>query len=224
MRLLLADDESDLNKILAERLRREGYVVDACRDGRTACDYMETVAYDCAVLDIMMPEMDGLSLVRKIRREGSRIPVLFLTALDSVQDRVAGLDAGAEDYLVKPFAMEELLARIRTLLRRSAGGGMSCYQVVDLTLEPGSRRVERSGREIALSAREFSLLEYMMRNQGIALSREQIEEHILDFEYEGGSNLVDVYIRYLRRKIDEGYEKKLIHTIRGVGYMLRGDI
>lgn len=223
MRLLLAEDEKDLNQILQERLRKEGYTVDSCMDGRTALEYLQTISYDCAVMDILMPEMTGLDVVHEIRKQGNRTPILLLTALDSVQDRVTGLDAGAEDYLVKPFAMEELLARLRTIIRMSAGNPTNSYRVEDLTMDVRTRRVVRAGREIALSAREFAVLEYLMRNQGIVLTRELIEEHILDFAYEGGSNLVDVYIRYLRRKIDEGFDRKLIHTVRGVGYVLRGE-
>lgn len=221
MRLLLAEDEKDLNRILTKKLTAEGYSVDSCVDGEEAFYCLENVTYDGAVLDIMMPGMDGLTILRRMRKAGNATPVLFLTARDSVDDRIAGLDAGAEDYLVKPFAMEELLARIRALMRKAAGISTNCYRVADLELDFARRQVMRSGKEIHLSAKEFSILEYLMRNAGIVLSREQIEAHMWSFDYEGSSNVVDVYIRYLRKKIDADFEIKLIHTVRGAGYVLK---
>jgi len=173
------------------------------------------------ILDIMMPGMDGLTVLSRIRQAGIDAPVLLLTARDGIEDRVKGLDAGADDYLVKPFAAEELLARLRALLRRGSGKRESLLTVGDLTLDPAARRVSRAGQIIALSAREYSILEYLMRNAGAVLSREQIEDHIWNYDYQGGSNVVDVYIRYLRGKIDAPFEKKLIHTVRNAGYVLR---
>lgn len=223
MRLLLAEDEKDLNRILTKKLTAEGYSVDSCVDGEEALYCLENVTYDGAVLDIMMPGLDGLTILRHLRKAGNATPVLFLTARDSVDDRIAGLDAGAEDYLVKPFAMEELLARIRALMRKAAGISANCYRVADLELDFARRQVMRSGKEIHLSAKEFSILEYLMRNAGIVLSREQIEAHMWSFDYEGSSNVVDVYIRYLRKKVDADFEIKLIHTVRGAGYVLKED-
>lgn len=221
MRILIAEDQRDLNKILAKKLTAEGYSVDACFDGEEALAFLSAGTYDGAVLDINMPLRDGISVVEEMRKAGDHTPVLFLTARDSVSDRVSGLDAGANDYLVKPFSFEELMARVRALTRRSAPTLAPFYTLCDLTLDPNSHTVTRAGREIKLSAKEFALLEYLLRNQGRVLSRENIENNLWNFDYEGGSNAVDVYIRYLRRKIDEAFSPKLIHTVRGVGYVLK---
>ena len=223
MRILIAEDEKNLNKILVSRLTAEHYSVDACFDGQEALDYLAGAEYDAVVLDIMMPVMDGLTVLRKIRARDRSLPVLLLTARDSIEDRVAGLDVGADDYLVKPFAFEELLARIRVMLRRQneVRPQEEVYHLADLSVDCKKHEVTRGGQIIDLSSREFALLEYLIRNQGLVLSREQIEEHIWSYDYMGSSNMVDVYIRYLRRKIDEGQEKKLIQTVRGTGYVLR---
>lgn len=221
MRILIAEDEKDLNRILRGRLETERYSVDACFDGREAWEYLQSAEYDAVVLDIMMPEMDGLQVLKKMRSKGDGTPVLLLTAKDSVEDRVNGLDAGANDYLVKPFAFEELLARIRVLLRKPQEVPKTCYTVADLEVHTDTHKVFRAGREIRLSGKEFALLRYMVQNQGIVLSRDRLEEHLWNFDYAGGSNVIDVYIRYLRKKIDEGCSTKLIHTVRGAGYVLR---
>lgn len=221
MRILYAEDERDLNEIVTRALKSEGYGVDRCFDGRTAWEYLQAAEYDAVILDIMMPGLDGLTVLKKLRAAGRTTPVLLLTARDAVADRVAGLDGGADDYLVKPFALEELSARLRVMTRSAAGTKSSVLTAGDLTLDTATRRAARNGREIALSAREYALLEYLMLNQGIVLSREKIENHVWDFDYEGGTNVVDVYIRYLRKKIDEGNPQKLIHTVRGMGYVLR---
>lgn len=225
MRILVAEDEKDLNRIIVRRLSAAGYAVDSCFDGEDALYYLESADYDCAVLDIMMPKMSGLEAVGELRKHGNSTPVIFLTARDSVDDRVVGLDTGANDYLVKPFAFEELLARIRALTRVSASAPntTNIFTVEDLTVDCNSHRVTRGGTEIKLSAREFAILVCLVRNKGIVLSREKIENNIWNFDYEGGSNVIDVYIRYLRKKIDDGYDKKLIHTVRGTGYVLRGE-
>lgn len=221
MRILVVEDERDLNRIIAKRLMKEGYSVDCCYDGEEALSYMETGEFDAIILDIMMPKMSGLEVVRTMRARKNTTPVLFLTAKDSVSDRVAGLDAGAEDYLVKPFAFEELLARIRVMVRKQAGEITNIFNIADLSVDIASRKVTRRGDNIELSAKEFDILEYLIRNKGIVLSREKIENHVWNFDYSGGTNVVDVYIRYLRKKIDDPYEDKLIHTIRGAGYVLR---
>ena len=223
MRILYAEDERDLNDIVTRRLVAEGYGVDRCFDGSQAWDYIQAADYDAVILDIMMPKLDGLSVLRKMRAAGKITPVLLLTARDAIADRVAGLDGGANDYLVKPFALEELSARLRALTRSRFGGGDSCIRVGDLTLDTATRVVKRGEQAIALSSREYALLEYLMHNRGIVLSREKIENHVWNFDYEGGTNVVDVYIRYLRKKIDEGQATKLIHTVRGMGYVLRED-
>lgn len=223
MRLLVAEDEKNLNKLITKKLTAEGYSVDSCFDGEEAMDYLSMASYDGALFDVMMPKTDGFTLLKQMRDRGDMTPVLFLTARDAIEDRVLGLDLGASDYLVKPFSFEELLARIRVLTRKSAvsPSAGSIYRLADLTLDTASRQVTRGGRTISLSSREFALLEYLIRNQGLVLSREKIENNLWNFDYEGGTNVVDVYIRYLRKKIDEGFSPKLIHTVRGVGYVLR---
>ena len=221
MRILVAEDERDLNEILCKKLRSEDYCVDGCFDGEEALDYLASVEYDAVILDIMMPKRNGLQVVEQLRRQGDHTPVLFLTARDSIDDRVTGLDAGADDYLVKPFAFDELLARLRVMTRKRGGERSNLFTIDDLTLDIRSKRVERGGVELKLSAKEYALLEYLIRNKGVVLSRIQIEENIWGFDYEGSSNIVDVYIRYLRRKIDKNHPTKLIHTIRGSGYVLK---
>lgn len=224
MRILVVEDEPKLNELITARLRREHYSIDSCLSGDAAIDYLACAQYDLLVLDIMLPGISGLELLRSLRGRGDKTPVLLLTALDSIPDRVSGLDSGADDYLVKPFAFDELLARIRVLLRRSAGSVSNVYTLADLTVDCDARTVKRGETNISLSAKEFAILEYLIRNSGIVLSRERISNHIWNYDYEGGSNIVDVYIRYLRKKIDDGFEKKLIHTVRGVGYVLREEL
>ena len=221
MRLLVAEDQKDLNDIITKTLTRNHYTVDSCFDGQEALDYLDMAEYDAVILDIMMPKKNGLEVLKSLRASGSAVPVLLLTARDSISDRVTGLDAGADDYLVKPFAFEELLARIRVMLRKREGRAQNRCQAADLTVDLDTRTVMRGNIPITLSSKEFSILEYLITNQGIVLSRDRIEQHIWNYDYEGGSNVVDVYIRYLRKKIDDGFEPKLIHTVRGAGYVLR---
>lgn len=223
MRILIAEDERDLNALLKRRLENQKYSVDACFDGEEALDYLALTDYDAVILDIMMPKKNGLQVLKYIRANKKNTPVLLLTARDSVQDRVTGLDAGADDYLVKPFAFEELLARIRVMLRKNSTAEIktNIFTISDLTVDFNTQKVYRGGREINLSSREFSILRYLCMNRGIVLSRDKIEEHIWNYDYAGGSNVVDVYIRYLRKKIDEGFSPRLIHTVRGAGYVLR---
>lgn len=224
MRVLLAEDEQDLNNIIVKKLKSEGYTVDACFDGEETLDFIEMAEYDVIILDIMMPKMDGLELVREMRRRENPTPVIFLTARDAIEDRVKGLDMGANDYLVKPFSFDELMARIRVLTRSSSVGQTSVYTIADLSVDVASHIVKRGEDVITLSAKEFALLEYLIRNKGKVLSREKIENNLWNYEYEGGTNAVDVYIRYLRKKLDDNYTNKLIHTVRGCGYVLREDI
>nr|WP_314458758.1 response regulator transcription factor [uncultured Clostridium sp.] len=223
MRILLVEDEPDLNGLIVKKLQLEHYTVDSCLNGLDGLEYFQMADYDAVILDIMIPGMNGLELLKKIRKQGKKTPVLLLTARDSIEDRVTGLDAGADDYLVKPFAFNELLARIRVMLRRSSGNISNTFELEDLTVNCDSRTVTRDQKTIQLSSKEFSILEYLIRNAGIVLSREKISQHIWNYEYEGESNLVDVYIRYLRKKIDEDYPEKLIHTVRGAGYVLRAE-
>ena len=221
MRILIAEDEKDMNRLIKKTLEKEGYGVDSCFDGEEALYYLEHTEYDAAILDIMMPKQDGLSVLKTIRKKGLELPVMFLTAKDSIPDRVLGLDSGADDYLIKPFDFDELLARIRSMTRKRTPHSSSILTVADLTLDTGSHAVFRGQKAIELSSREYSILEYMCMNPGIVLSREKIENHIWNYDYSGGSNVVDVYISYLRKKIDGGQEKKLIHTIWGAGWMIK---
>ena len=221
MRLLVVEDEPNLNELIVKKLRLDNYTVDACMNGQDALDFYAMADYDAIILDVMLPGISGLDFLKNIRNRNSKIPVLLLTARDSIEDRVAGLDTGADDYLVKPFAFDELLARIRVMLRRSSGNISNIFTLADLKLDCDTWTVTRNNIHIALSSKEFSILEYLIRNAGIVLSREKISQHIWNYEYEGGSNVVDVYIRYLRKKIDEEYAVKLIHTVRGAGYVLR---
>ena len=221
MRILLAEDEKSLNRIITKQLKAAGYSVDSCFDGGEAYDLITSTDYDAAVFDVMMPIMNGFELVKKIRAHGIDTPVLFLTARDSIEDRVTGLDIGADDYLIKPFSFDELSARLRVMTRKKYGEKTGIISVGDLTVDTASRRVERAGREISLSAKEYELLQYLVMNKGVVLSREKIEDHIWNYDYEGGTNVVDVYIRYLRKKIDEGEDIKLIHTVRGAGYVIK---
>ena len=223
MRLLLAEDERDLNRLITRKLTSAGYSVDSFFDGEEAIHVLSYTDYDGVILDIMMPKADGFAVLRALRERGKTTPVLFLTPRDAIADRVRGLDSGANDYLVKPFAFDELLARIRAMTRLSFGASESVLTVGDLTLNLATQEVRRGGQPITLSAKEYALLEYLMHNQGIVLSREKIENHIWNLDYEGGTNVVDVYISYLRKKIDEGRKEKLIHTVRGRGYVLRED-
>lgn len=221
MRMLIAEDDRDLNSVIARRLKAEGAQADACFDGQEALKLLAQVEYDVVILDIMMPRVDGLEVVRRMRTDGIASPVLFLTARDSVEDRVSGLDAGGDDYLTKPFALEELCARVRALSRRATEQKVNLYQIEDLVLDIKHHSATRGGRDLQLSAREYAILEYLIRNAGQVLTREQIERYIWNYDYVGNSNIVDVYIRNLRRKVDEGFDLKLIRTVRSLGYTLR---
>ena len=220
MRMLIAEDDRLTADTLAKRLKEEHYAVDTVYNGVDAIDYLLSADYDVAVLDIMMPGMDGIQVLSALRKAGRHTPVLLLTARDAVSDRVSGLNAGADDYLVKPFAYEELSARLRVLTRRTRQTS-NRFAAGDLIVDCDARSVTRGGESISLTSREFALLEYLIRNKGRVLSRSQIMEHVWSYEYEGASNMIDVYIRNLRRKIDEGRGVKLIHTVRYAGYVLR---
>ena len=221
MRILVVEDEKDLLDITVKRLKSDGFGVDECLNGEDALYYTENTQYDLVILDIMIPKIDGLTVLRTLRSNNNNIPILLLTARDSINDRVEGLNAGADDYLIKPFVYDELIARIRALLRRNSNEKTDKLKISDLTMELSTKKVFRGDKEILLSSKEFSLLEYLMRNKGAVISRSQLENHVWDYNFEGGSNIVDVYIRYLRKKVDEPFDIKLIHTIRGMGYSLR---
>ena len=223
MRILVVEDEKNLNYIIVKKLKNEKYGVDSCFDGKDAIDYILATEYDVIILDIMLPKLNGFEVLKSIRNKNIKTPVLMLTAKDGIEDKVQGLDLGADDYLIKPFSFDELLARIRVLLRRNStnNNANNIYKIANLTVDIDSRSVFRDDKSIKLSTREFTILEYLIRNKGKVLSRDSIEQHIWDYEYEGGTNVVDVYIRYLRKKIDDGYSPKLIYTIRNIGYVLK---
>lgn len=223
MRILFAEDDTSLNTSVKKQLENQNYSVDSCDNGIDALDYALYTDYDAIILDIMMPKLDGIQVLREIRKSGKKTPVLLLTALDSVSDRVYGLDSGADDYLIKPFDFKELLARIRVMMRRGAPDYSNRLEIDDLVMDCVHHTVTRAGIPIILTNKEFAVLECLMRNKGIILSREQIERHICDYTYEAETNVIKVYIRYLRKKIDEGHTRKLIHTIRGFGYVVRID-
>ena len=221
MRVLVVEDEVKMAALLQRGLREEGYAVDVASDGSEALWLATENGYDAIVLDVMLPDVDGFEVCRKLREAGRWSPVLMLTARDGVPDRVAGLDAGADDYLTKPFSFAELLARLRALVRRGAPERPAVLRVGDLVLDPATRRVARNGTPVELTAREFALLEFFMRHPGEVLSRTRLIEHVWDFAFEGDSNVVDVYVRYLREKIDRPFARDSIETVRGAGYRLR---
>lgn len=220
MRILVVEDEPSIADFVRQGLSEAGHAVDFARDGEEGLAYALAADYDALVLDIMLPRMDGLALLRELRRRGDKTPTLMLTARDAVDDRVQGLDAGADDYLIKPFAFPELLARVRALLRRPPLQMGTVLSVGDLEMDTATRQVRRGNRLIELSPREFAVLEYLMRHPNQVLTRTQIGEHVWNFDFFHESNVVDVYIGYLRRKIDTGSEQRLIHTVRGVGYRI----
>ena len=223
MRLLVVEDEKKLNDLITKKLEKEYYGVDSCFDGEEAVRYVEGTEYDAIILDIMLPKLDGFEVIKRIRAKKNKVPILLLTARDNIDDKVKGLDCGADDYLVKPFIFEELMARIRVLLRRNSGNADNIITIANLKVDLDAKTVFRDDVLIKLSGREYSILEYLIRNKGKILPRERIEDHIWNYEYEGGTNVIDVYIRYLRKKIDDSYTPKLIHTVRGLGYVLRVD-
>lgn len=221
IKILVVEDEPSLLNIIGKRLKAEGYSVDLGKDGEEGRYYTGESQYDCIVLDIMLPVIDGLSLLKDIRTRGIATPVLLLTARDTVEDRVAGLDMGADDYLVKPFSFDELLARIRALLRRRTENCSNILSIADLELDINSHSAKRNDNAVELTSKEYAILEYLLKNKGRIVTRTQIAENVWDYDFDYNSNLVDVYIRYLRKKIDDGTHNKLIHTVRGSGYVIR---
>ena len=220
MRVLVVEDESRIAAFIKKGLQEEYYAVDVAEDGESGLDWAISVEYDLIVLDILLPKLDGLQVCRELRNAGIKTPVLMLTARDAIDDRVRGLDSGADDYLVKPFSFKELLARLRALARRPPALQGAVLKVADLQVDTVSHTVERGGRRIDLSPKEFSVLEFLLRHQSIVVTRTSIAEHAWDEEFYSESNVVDVYIRNLRRKIDDAHPVKLIHTVRGVGYKI----
>ena len=220
MRILLIEDNRRLSHSLKMSLLDDGYAVDTAFDGQEGQEFAELTPYDAIILDVMLPVKDGLEVCRELRRQRINIPVIMLTARDAVEDRVQGLDSGADDYLVKPFAIDELRARLRALLRRDAPSKSGQIEIGDLVIEPATHRVERCGQAIQLTAKEYARLEYFARHSNQIIAREMAESHIWSYDFNGTSNVVDVYIRRLRRKIDDPFETKLFETVRGVGYRL----
>lgn len=223
MRILVVEDERRIAAFIKRGLEEEHYAVDVAYDGEEALDWTAVVDYDLIVLDVLLPKKDGIQVCGHLRAQGNKVPILMLTARDAVEDRVRGLDSGADDYLVKPFAFQELLARIRALLRRSGEVKTTNLQVGDLVLDTLTRRATRGGRVIELTAREYALLEFLMRHPRQVLSRTQIADHVWSYDFITTSNVVDVYVGYLRRNIDDGFEVKLIKTVRGVGYKIEAE-
>lgn len=223
MRILIIEDDKSMQKLLSKRLSEESYTVDSCYDGSEGLEYAQVYEYDCILLDLMIPKIRGIEVLSKLRQSGNKAYILIITAMSSVDDRIRGLDAGADDYLIKPFSLDELLARIRALIRRQNENRNQFITLEDLSIDTTSHIVKRSDKNIELTLKEYALLEYLMRNQGVILTRTQINEHVWDCNYYTESNIVDVYIRYLRNKVDKGFQKKLIHTIRGFGYVMRAE-
>ena len=223
MKILIAEDERKVANFVRKGLQEEGYSVDIAFDGKEGLKLGRESAYDVIILDIYMPGLDGLTVLRTLREEKVRTPVLLLTVRATIEDKVLGLDSGADDYLTKPFAFQELLARVRALLRRQSESGTTVLRVGDLILDLSRRTVDRGNRRVDLSLKEFSLLEYLMRNAGRVLTRTMIIEHVWNYDFDNETNVVDVYVNYLRRKIDAGHEQKLIHTVRGVGYVVKAE-
>lgn len=222
MRVLIVEDEKALADIIKKGLEDEGYAVDVAYNGEDGLFMAENEPSDIIVLDIMLPIVDGMTILKNIRRAGVKTPVLMLTARDTLADKVSGLDSGADDYLTKPFLFDELLARLRALLRRNSDTKTSVIEIGDLAIDTASHQVRRAGKEVTLSAREYCLLEYMALNKNKVLSRTAISEHIYDYGFDLDSNVIDVFINRIRNKIDREYEKRLIHTVRGAGYILKG--
>lgn len=221
MRILVVEDEKKVAKFIKKGLEEEHYAVDVVHDGESAFQLAKSEPYDLFIIDIMLPKKDGISLVKELRARKVTTPILIVTAKTSVEDRVGGLDSGADDYLTKPFAMEELFARVRSLLRRGAAEKTPTLRVADLELDLVKHKAKRGEKMIELTAKEYSLLEYFMRNKNRTLSRTLISEHIWNYNFDTGTNIIDVYVNHLRQKVDNGFEKNLIHTVRGVGYTMK---
>lgn len=221
MRILVIEDEAKIAQFIKRGLKEEGYAVDVANDGEEGHFLLSSNEYDAIILDLMLPKIDGLTLCRTLRKEGNQTPIIMLTAKDTVKDKVKGLDSGADDYLPKPFAFEELLARVRVLLRKKDSRVQTQLKVEDLSLDLLTHKVTRGDREIDLTVKEYALLEYLMRNAGNIVTRTMISEHVWDINFDTFTNVIDVYINYLRNKIDSDFADKMIHTVRGKGYLLK---
>ena len=223
MKILVVEDEKDLNRVITKHLKKNNYSVDSCFDGEEALDYISYGEYDLIITDIMMPKIDGYGLIKQLRNDKNSTPVIMLTAKDSLDDKILGLDSGADDYIVKPFEFDELLARIRVLMRRNYGFATNIIQVDDVVLDISKKQVTRSGESIVLTGKEYEVLEYLFKNKQGIISREQILNHVWDYDYEGASNIIDIIIKNIRKKLDVGSKKPIIHTKRGLGYFVKED-
>jgi heavy metal response regulator len=221
MRILVVEDEKKVASFIKRGLEEESFSVDMAYDGEEGLYMAESNPYDLILMDLMLPKMDGLSVIKELRNKGNKTPVLCLTAKDTVEDIVSGLDSGSDDYLTKPFAFAELVARVRALLRRGTQDRGAEIRFADLRLDPVAHKVWRSNKEIELTAKEYALLEYFMRNPNQILTRTMIAEHVWDYTFDSFTNIIDVYVNYLRKKVDRDYDKKLIHTVRGIGYVMK---
>lgn len=221
MKILVVEDERDLNRIITKHLKKNNYSVDSCFDGQEALDFISYSEYDLIITDIMMPNVNGYEFIDKLRANKNNTPVIMLTAKDTLEDKIVGLDSGADDYIVKPFEFDELLARIRVLMRRNYGLATNIIQIEEVTLDLAKKQVTKSGEIIDLTGKEYEVLEYLMKNKGSILSRDQILNHVWDYEYEGASNIVDVIIKNIRKKLDRGEGNTIIYTKRGLGYFVK---
>lgn len=221
MKILVVEDERDLNRIITKHLKKNNYSVDSCFDGQEALDFISYSEYDLIITDIMMPNVDGYEFIDKLRANKNNTPVIMLTAKDTLEDKIVGLDSGADDYIVKPFEFDELLTRIRVLMRRNYGLATNIIQIEEVTLDLAKKQVTKSGEIIDLTGKEYEVLEYLMKNRGSILSRDQILNHVWDYEYEGASNIVDVIIKNIRKKLDRGEGNTIIYTKRGLGYFVK---
>lgn len=221
MKILVIEDERDLNRIITKHLKKNNYSVDSCFDGKEALDFISYSEYDLIITDIMMPNVDGYEFIDKLRANKNDTPVIMLTAKDTLEDKIMGLDSGVDDYIVKPFEFDELLARIRVLMRRNYGLATNIIQIEEVTLDLAKKQVTKSGEIIDLTGKEYEVLEYLMKNKGSILSRDQILNHVWDYEYEGASNIVDVIIKNIRKKLDRGEGNTIIYTKRGLGYFVK---
>ena len=221
MKILVVEDERDLNRIITKHLKKNNYSVDSCFDGQEALDFISYSEYDLIITDIMMPNVDGYEFIDKLRANKNNTPVIMLTAKDTLEDKIMGLDSGVDDYIVKPFEFDELLARIRVLMRRNYGLATNIIQIEEVTLDLAKKQVAKSGEIIDLTGKEYEVLEYLMKNKGSILSRDQILNHVWDYEYEGASNIVDVIIKNIRKKLDRGEGNTIIYTKRGLGYFVK---
>ena len=223
MKILVVEDEKDLNRVITKHLKKNNYSVDSCFDGEEALDYISYGEYDLIITDIMMPKIDGYGFIKQLRNDKNSTLVIMLTAKDSLDDKILGLDSGADDYIVKPFEFDELLARIRVLMRRNYGFATNIIQVDDVVLDISKKLVTRSGESIVLTGKEYEVLEYLFKNKMGIISREQILNHVWDYDYEGASNIIDVIVKNIRKKLDVGSKKPIIHTKRGLGYFVKED-